>query len=241
MGIKRKASVLIEDFNAPPDTLPVHAQPVYNMYTNTTNTGSSPLTSPLPTLSSPSSASTVSEDASSSSLHHHPSSSVSCSPYNFWTRLNDQSIPYLNSRTRKRHRDGRPDDETIHETTLKKLYDAQRLHLDETLLMPTDLDRDLDMDMDMDMGLDLDDNVGMSLDVHNNHYYLYHEHNHRHLIERRHGKMIPDNGNLANGMIGIQHRRKDHGHPPVLVAAAEGGGGPNQTTIDAFFRRKAAV
>ncbi|KAL2438744.1 hypothetical protein ABEF95_013564 [Exophiala dermatitidis] len=234
MGIKRKASVLIEDFNAPPDTLPVYLQPVNNMYNNTTtNTGSSsPLTSPLPTLSSPSSASTMSEDASSSSHHLHPSSPVPCSPYNFWTRLNDQKIPYLNSRTRKRHRDGRPDEETIHETTLKKLYDAQRLHLDETLPMPTDLD--LDMDMDVDMDLNLDDNVSMSIDAYNNHYYLNRHHNHQHLIERRHGKIIPD-----NGIIDIQDRQSNH--LPVLVAAADGGGGPNQTTIDAFFRRKASA
>lgn len=40
-------------------------------------------------------------------------------------------ISHINSRTRKRHRDGRPDEETIHENTLKKLYDAQRFHLDE--------------------------------------------------------------------------------------------------------------
>ncbi|KAI1621699.1 hypothetical protein EDD37DRAFT_129332 [Exophiala viscosa] len=44
-------------------------------------------------------------------------------------------VPYLTSRTRKRYRDDRPEEEIIHENTLRKLYDAQRLHLDEALPM----------------------------------------------------------------------------------------------------------
>ncbi|OAP62274.1 hypothetical protein AYL99_04477 [Fonsecaea erecta] len=53
-------------------------------------------------------------------------------PYDF---LRVKAVPYLNSRTRKRYRDDRPDEEIIHENTLKKLYDAQRLHLDEAMPM----------------------------------------------------------------------------------------------------------
>lgn len=48
---------------------------------------------------------------------------------------NVTAVPYLISRTRKRYRDDRPGEEIIHENTLKKLYDAQRLHLDEALPM----------------------------------------------------------------------------------------------------------
>ena len=59
-------------------------------------------------------------------------------------RTNDfyrvKAIPYWNSRTRKRHRDGRPDEEAIHENTLKKLYDAQRLHLDEAMAVSEAVD-----------------------------------------------------------------------------------------------------
>ena len=46
-----------------------------------------------------------------------------------------KAIPYLSTRTRKRHRGDRPEAEIIHENTLKKLYDAQRLHLDEAMSM----------------------------------------------------------------------------------------------------------
>jgi hypothetical protein len=53
-----------------------------------------------------------------------------------------KAVPYLNSRTRKRHRDDRPDEEAIHENTLRKLYDAQRFHLDEAALMSDVLDLD---------------------------------------------------------------------------------------------------
>ena len=45
------------------------------------------------------------------------------------------AIPFLNTRTRKRYRDDRPNEEVIHENTLKKLFDAQRLHLDEAMPM----------------------------------------------------------------------------------------------------------
>ncbi|SMY23270.1 unnamed protein product [Zymoseptoria tritici ST99CH_1A5] len=40
----------------------------------------------------------------------------------------DQASIHLNSRTRKRHRDNRPDEESIYASTIHKLYDAQRQH-----------------------------------------------------------------------------------------------------------------
>ncbi|ETI28981.1 hypothetical protein G647_01433 [Cladophialophora carrionii CBS 160.54] len=61
------------------------------------------------------------------------------SPYEFH-RV--KAIPYLNSRTRKRHRDDRPNEEAIHENTLRKLYDAQRFHLDEAMHMSGVLELD---------------------------------------------------------------------------------------------------
>jgi len=39
----------------------------------------------------------------------------------------------MSSRTLKRYRDNRPDQDQIHDHTLKKLYEAQRLHLDEAM------------------------------------------------------------------------------------------------------------
>lgn len=65
-----------------------------------------------------------------------------------------RSVPYLNSRTRKRHRNGRPNEEIIHGNTLRRLYDAQRLRLDEATpmseVMPSaEQDRTVDQDMDM--------------------------------------------------------------------------------------------
>ncbi|EXJ81314.1 hypothetical protein A1O3_07604 [Capronia epimyces CBS 606.96] len=108
MGLKRKASAL-EDF----DTTS-HLEPYLI----------GPATPSLTGLSSPSSASTTRSTAEDAHPHH---------PYNFW-RVD--SVPYLNCRTRKRHRDGRPDEEAIHENTLKKLYTAQRLHLDEAMPTP---------------------------------------------------------------------------------------------------------
>ncbi|KIW72400.1 hypothetical protein PV04_00597 [Phialophora macrospora] len=67
------------------------------------------------------------------------SSNSDAAPYGFH-RV--EAVPYLNSRTRKRHRDDRPDDEAIHENTLRKLYDAQRFHLDEAMLVSDVLDVD---------------------------------------------------------------------------------------------------
>ncbi|OQV04750.1 hypothetical protein CLAIMM_09588 [Cladophialophora immunda] len=60
------------------------------------------------------------------------SSNSDAHPYDF---LKVKAVPYLNSRTRKRYRDDRPNEETIHENTLRKLYEAQRLHLDEAMPM----------------------------------------------------------------------------------------------------------
>ncbi|KIV78060.1 hypothetical protein PV11_09822 [Exophiala sideris] len=72
------------------------------------------------------------------SLTSSPSMSTSTiSPTNgiAYPSWNISAVPYLTSRTRKRYRDDRPEEEIIHENTLKKLYDAQRLHLDEALPM----------------------------------------------------------------------------------------------------------
>ena len=53
-----------------------------------------------------------------------------------------KAVPYWNSRTRKRYRDDRPNEDSIHENTLKKLFDAQRLHLDEATPMSEAFDLD---------------------------------------------------------------------------------------------------
>ncbi|RMY64532.1 hypothetical protein D0863_09751 [Hortaea werneckii] len=46
-----------------------------------------------------------------------------------WPTYDDTpSSQLLNSRTRKRHRDDRPDEHQIHASTIQRLYDAQRQH-----------------------------------------------------------------------------------------------------------------
>ncbi|KAI7220218.1 hypothetical protein KC333_g2475 [Hortaea werneckii] len=46
-----------------------------------------------------------------------------------WPTYDDTpSTQLLNSRTRKRHRDDRPDEQQIHASTIQRLYDAQRKH-----------------------------------------------------------------------------------------------------------------
>lgn len=64
---------------------------------------------------------------------HHPCSGMSgwpCNePYSSPATAFSDGIPnYFNSRTRKRFRDSRPDEETIHQNTLSKLFSAQRQH-----------------------------------------------------------------------------------------------------------------
>ena len=44
------------------------------------------------------------------------------------TMLSETGPSYFNSRTRKRFRDSRPDEETIHQNTLSKLFSAQKQH-----------------------------------------------------------------------------------------------------------------
>lgn len=39
---------------------------------------------------------------------------------------NVDAVPYLNTRTRKRYRDHRPDEKTVHQNTLAKLFNAQK-------------------------------------------------------------------------------------------------------------------
>lgn len=65
---------------------------------------------------------------------------------------NVEFVPYMNSRTLKRYRDNRPDQDQIHDHTLKKLYEAQRLHLDEAMplseVLPEEEPAWEDVDMD---------------------------------------------------------------------------------------------
>ncbi|KIX07049.1 uncharacterized protein Z518_05026 [Rhinocladiella mackenziei CBS 650.93] len=103
-----------------------------------------PNTSPVAPSSTASSSpsSTFTPTSSNANLAH---------PYQFWKI---DSVPYLNTRTRKRYRDARPDEGTIHENTLKKLYDAQRLHLDEAMSMSEVIwfeERDGQIEEDADM------------------------------------------------------------------------------------------
>jgi hypothetical protein len=119
MGLKRKASVL-EDA-------------VYDHHEQR-----SPSAPSLTYSSSPTSTNTLSSPAHN---FHHDSVHA---PYDLWQI---QAVPlpyYLNSRTRKRHRDDRPEEDIVHEHTLKKLYDAQRLHLDEALPIRSEVSDHLD-------------------------------------------------------------------------------------------------
>lgn len=52
------------------------------------------------------------------------------------TTFSDGVPSYFNSRTRKRFRDSRPDKETIHQTTLSKLFSAQRQHQNSLEAVP---------------------------------------------------------------------------------------------------------
>ncbi|EME49003.1 hypothetical protein DOTSEDRAFT_162981 [Dothistroma septosporum NZE10] len=56
-------------------------------------------------------------------LYHKPT-------WSFPTYDDSPSSQYLNSRTRKRHRDNRPDAQQIHAHTIDRLYQAQRQHPD---------------------------------------------------------------------------------------------------------------
>lgn len=86
-----------------------------------------------------------------------PTSSMS----SFSTSSNEQSryrdawnvgfVPYMNSRTLKRYRDNRPDQGQIHDHTLRKLYEAQRLHLDEAMPLSEVLSEEKPIFEDVDM------------------------------------------------------------------------------------------
>lgn len=52
-------------------------------------------------------------------------SNWSCPAY-----MEDSCGSHLNSRTRKRHRDNRPEEQEIYASTIQRLYDAQRYHPD---------------------------------------------------------------------------------------------------------------
>ena len=62
-----------------------------------------------------------------------------------WIYSSRPASSYLNLRTRKRYRDDRPDQDIVHQTTLKKLFDAQRHSAPE--------DAHLEVDMEMDRSL----------------------------------------------------------------------------------------
>ena len=71
--------------------------------------------------------------ASSSSVSEIPDlsqvstiSADSRSGEQFYNMSNIAGAPYFNSRTRKRFRNGRPDEDTVHHNTLKKLFNAQK-------------------------------------------------------------------------------------------------------------------
>ncbi|WPG97514.1 Hypothetical protein R9X50_00029100 [Acrodontium crateriforme] len=46
-----------------------------------------------------------------------------------WPTYEDEPTQPVNSRTRKRHRDDRPDEQTVYENTISKLFNAQRNQL----------------------------------------------------------------------------------------------------------------
>src|SRR2546423_956315 len=101
MGLKRKAS-----FSLPPAS-------------------SVSATSPIRDLSSPFQAVKAQGNHPSSVSLGWPYTEPHSSPAN---KLSDAVPIYFNSRTRKRFRDSRPDEETIHQNTLSKLFSAQRQH-----------------------------------------------------------------------------------------------------------------
>jgi len=57
-----------------------------------------------------------------------PVESLYAKPSWAWPTYQDDRSCGLNSRTRKRHRDDRPDENAVHASTIGKLFDAQRLH-----------------------------------------------------------------------------------------------------------------
>ncbi|EXJ65026.1 hypothetical protein A1O7_01365 [Cladophialophora yegresii CBS 114405] len=111
MGTKRKASTFEED-----SLVYVYQHQQQSRSATPSLASSSPLSTTSPVTAQ---SSITGGDASPSEFHR-----VKAIPYPYL---------YLDSRTRKRHRDGRPDEEAIHENTLRKLYDAQRFHLDEAV------------------------------------------------------------------------------------------------------------
>ncbi|KAK5132106.1 hypothetical protein LTR08_000356 [Meristemomyces frigidus] len=65
--------------------------------------------------------------------HSKPVEPLQQKPTWAWPTYDDSpssGAQHLNSRTRKRHRDDRPDEEAVYAATMEKLFDAQRRHLD---------------------------------------------------------------------------------------------------------------
>jgi len=108
--------------------------------------------------SAPSSTSSSFSPTSTNTLSHAHNSHDK-GTYNF---CQIEAVPYyLHSRTRKRHRDDRPGEEIIHEHTLRKLYDAQRLHLGEALPISELIDLDEQARV-MEEGEEEDEDTDMS-------------------------------------------------------------------------------
>ena len=92
--------------------------------------------------SSPPSMTTDSTQSSPSSMNTEPYHQ----PLPTWRQVKPVSS-WLSSRTMKRHRDDRPSEETIHNSTLQKLYEAQK-HPETAEAIIVDIE-DLDQDVDL--------------------------------------------------------------------------------------------
>ena len=80
-----------------------------------------------PPSSTPATSLPSSQESSAQTQMYQATTDTRSLPLNAW---NIAGAPYFNSRTRKRFRDNRPSEETIHERTLQKLYSAQK-HLSQ--------------------------------------------------------------------------------------------------------------
>ncbi|TKA79119.1 hypothetical protein B0A55_02427 [Friedmanniomyces simplex] len=102
MALKRKRSSI--SFSSPA-----------TIYSTTTTTIDSPSTTAIPYY--------YQQHKPTPALHEKPT-------WAFPTYDHSPSAQHLNSRTHKRHRDNRPDEQQVHASTINRLYDAQRKHPD---------------------------------------------------------------------------------------------------------------
>jgi hypothetical protein len=72
-----------------------------------------------------------------------------------WTTTSTDQAPWLNLRTRKRVRDNRPAEDTIHSNTIRKLYDAQKRAVQDAPSPLVVLKED-EMDVDTPISIDID-------------------------------------------------------------------------------------